>query len=328
VEGVPAGRVSVAFPYAITADMIGQHARTAQVVPGKITEVRFVDTSGDWDVACRFVIGDGSAGQFSSATGMGARRKVDNVTTRPPMFRVELIPMDNVPLSFCAPDWEELDEQKQIVLRDVHPGRYRLVVDDWLMSIGFRGKLFEKVVDIKPGGGTLSIPLGAGSITGGVQWTQDYREMVHVLAVGKKTRALRHARCDSDGNFCLRYLAPDTYVVFAHDYDAGWRRLPDLSVKSAIYEVGVRKLVPGGTITGTIPPRLASDLAVTVVATDSNGISIERPWHDDLAPAEFSISSLWPGKWTVSLKKGEQVLTARTVVLRGVETARCDLPEK
>ena len=58
--------------------------------------------------------------------------KVENVTTRPPMFRVELTPQEDVPLSCPVTDWEALDEHQQIVLRDVHPGKYRLVVDDWL----------------------------------------------------------------------------------------------------------------------------------------------------------------------------------------------------
>ena len=55
--------------------------------------------------------------------------------------------------------------QQQVLLRDVSPGRYRLVVRDWLGSIGFLGVLCERDVEIGPGPNELTIALGAGCIT-------------------------------------------------------------------------------------------------------------------------------------------------------------------
>ncbi len=325
VESVPVGTVSLNIPYHISADIIGAYSRFATVVEEKATEVRFFDKSGDWKVACQIVVGDGSPAQFSSGTGMGAKRKVENVTTEQPMFSIELEPKAGMPLSFAAADWEGLDEQNQILLQDVHPGSYRLRVGDWMMSRGFRGVLHERDVDIKPGETKLKIPLGAGCITGAVRSSKDTREMIQILAVSKMRRIVRRARCDGDGNFCLRYLSEDHYVLYAHDHDAGWCVLPAVAVENNITDIGSHELRPGGTIAGPLPPKFAIDSTVTVVATDANGIPVENVDQHDPGGEQFTISGLWPGKWTVTLKKGGQVIAEQAVRLHGVETAACKL---
>jgi hypothetical protein len=149
--------------------------------------------------------------------------------------------------------------------------------------------------------------------------------MIHVLAVGKKTDTVRHTRCDVHGNFCLRYLPADEYVIFAHDYDAGWCQLPETTADNNVTDVGSHMLVPGGTITGKLPPHLARDLAVTVDAADPHGLSIENPnWHDPIGET-FTISGLWPGRWTLRLKRGEEAIMRKTVTIQGTETVSCNL---
>lgn len=328
VDGVPVGMVSVDFDYNATSDIIGTHSRTAKVLEGKTTEVRFFNTSGDWEVACKFVIGDGSPAQFSSGTGMGAKRKVGNVTTRHPVFIVKLEPKENVPVSFCDSYGKHLIEKNYILLLDVHPGKYRLVVGDWMGSRGFHEVLYERNVDIKPDGTTLTIPLEAGCITGAVQWSKDYRYMIHVIAAGKKTHTIRHARCDDKGNFCTRYLPEDDYTLFAHDYNAGWCKMPGVFVKNNITDIESHELVPGGTITGKVPPRFGTDITVTVVATDPRGIPIKHPNHREPIGKGFTISGLWPGKWVVTLKKGEEAIAEKIVTLQGTETVSCNLVEE
>jgi len=325
VNGVPAGMVSVGFSYHITADIISAHTRNANVLEGKTTEVRFFDTSGDWEVPFEFLVGDGSPAHFSSGTGMGAKRKVANVTSRAPMLEVELKPKEDTPVSFCASDWEELDEKNPILLRDVCPGKYRLVVGDWLGSTGAHGVLCEKDVEIGSRQGKLTVALGAGCITGRMQWSRDYRHMIRVAAVGKKAHTIRHARCDDRGNFCLRYLPADDYVVFAHDYDAGWCQLPEVAANDNVTDVGSHMLVPGGTITGKLPPDLARDSSAKVEATDGHGISIENPnWYEPIGEM-FTISGLWPGRWTITLKKGEEAIKRKTVAIQDTETVSCNL---
>ncbi|HBO42767.1 MAG TPA: hypothetical protein DD670_02275 [Planctomycetaceae bacterium] len=328
VDGVPVGIVSVGFQYAITADIIVTHSRLARVVEGKTTEMRFFDTSGDWDVVCEFVIGDGSREQVASGTGMGANRKVGNVTTRPPMIKVQLAPLGNGPTSFHDGDWEELDAQNQMLLRDVQPGRYRMTVGDWLMSRGFEGTLHEMDVEIKPGGTRIVIPLGAGSITGAVRWSTGHRHMIHVVAVGKNTRAVRHARCDVWGNFCVRYLDDDEYMLFAHDYDAGWCRLPDTKVNQNTTDVGIHVMAPGGAIVGKTPPRLVGNGTVAVEATHENGITVEGPdWHDPIGH-EFTIGGLWPGKWTIRMRQADKLIGETAVSIEGTESVACTLTER
>jgi hypothetical protein len=300
------------------------------VLEGQTTEVRFFEPAATWDFRCHFVMGDGSRSQFLSATGMGATRKVRNVTTRAPLFRVQLVPKEARPASFSTPDWEELDNQNQIVVRDVHPGKYRVVIDDWLMSRGFVEPLSERDLEITPHHSALTVPLGAGSITGAVQWSKQYRHMIHVIGVGKRSRAVRHARCDDKGNFCVRYLPPDDYVLFAHDDDAGWCRLGEASVANNTSDIGIHKLAPGAAITGRLPLHLATDRSVSIVAIDLHGIAIESPNRDVDGPPRtgFTISGLWPGKWLVMLKKNDQVLATKAVVLRDAESVSCDLMQK
>jgi hypothetical protein len=322
VDGVPVGMVSVEIPHHITADIIGAHVRRAMVLEGKKTDVRFFDTSGQWEAVCQFQVGDGSTAQFSSGTGLGARRKVENVTTRPPMFEVQLHPIGEIPASFEAHDGTEPGARRQILLRDVHPGKYRLTVNDWLMSSGLYGSLYEAAVEAKEGKTVWPIPLGAGCITGVVQWSKPYRYMVHVIAVGKRAGTVRNAYCDNQGNFCVRYLPEDDYMLRAHDDQAGWCAMPGVTVRNNITDIGTHKLAAGGTISGKMPPRLQGDATVTVVATESHGIAIEAP---EALGDSFTISNLWPDKWTVALKRGSETLGKQAVNLQRTETVTAEL---
>ena len=355
VDNVPVGRVAVDFE--VQGHITFSYRRIAFVLEGQSTEVRFFEPSDAWNVTGLFVIGDGSLAQYLSGTGMGAERKVEGVTTHRPMFHVDLEPKERKPVSFCEPDWYEIHEQPRIRLRDVHPGKYHAVVSAWLMSIGVRDVLVEQDVDVAPGHATFTVRLGAGSIAGAIEWSKQYRYRVHVLAIGKKSHAYHQAYCDNTGNFCVRYLDPDQYVLFAHDYDAGWcrigeatvadnRPLPTLAEAAAqqltipfpetqgaatqfITDVGTHKLAPGGIITGLLPASAVGDAAVRVVATDSQGFAIGWPTGpNDPLSEKFTISSLWPGKWTVSLRRCEQEIAAKTVVLKGTETVSCDFAEK
>jgi hypothetical protein len=298
------------------------------VLAGRTTEVRFFDTSGRWELACNFRIGDGSPAQFASGTGMGAKRKVANVTTRPPMLEVELQPIDDMPVSFCGSDWFDLDARGEILLRDVHPGKYRAVVRDWQGSRGLHGDVCETSVEMRAGKTTCTILLGAGCVTGATQCSKQSRYLVHVIAVGKKTRTVRDAYADDNGNFCARYLPDDDYTLFAHGDDAGWCAMPEVTVRKNVGDVGSHKLVPGGTITGTVPPRLEEDFTAAVEAVDSHGIVIERLDRWEPIGKAFTIPGLWPGQWTVRLKEGNRSIAEKTVTLRGTATASCDFGGK
>ena len=256
---------------------------------------------------------------------MGARRKVVNVTTRRPSFQVDLEPMEHKPLSFGQPEWYELRDQRRIHLRDVHPGKYHAVIYGWLMSIGVREVLADQNVDVKPGHAAFNVQLGAGCITGAVQWSKHFRYSIHVLALGRKSHVLRQAYCDDDGNFCVRYLDPDEYVLFAHDYDAGWCRIGEVAVADNISDVGTHKLVPGGAIAGRLPANAAGEGSVSVVATDSEGFTIGWPAGvNEPLSAQFNVSNLWPGRWTVTVRNCDKQLAVKTAVVQGTEMVSCD----
>ena len=324
VTNVPVGKVVIGFPYNVSSDIIDHHSRTANVVAGKTTDVSFFDESGKWEVPVQFIVGDDSATQFSSGTGLGAKRITANVNNRAPLFRIHLESKSDLPSAGFAADWQTLDQNKQIVLQDVQPGPYRLQVGDWLMSRGFHGIIYESDIDIKQNSKAIKVLLGAGCITGQVNWSKDRRYMVHVLGVSKPKGLLRHARCDDDGNFCLRYLPKNNYTLYAHDYDAGWCQLPKTNAEDAVIDIGKHTLQKGGTITGSIPTKYIVDQTVTMVAKHENRITITSPEVHEPIGEVFKISSLWPGKWTVILKRNNKDISKRVVQLNDVETVTCD----
>jgi hypothetical protein len=126
----------------------------------------------------------------------------------------------------------------------------------------------------------------------------------------------------------VRYLAPDEYTLYAHDEKAGWCELPKVTVANDVHDVGSHELVSGGTITGRLPSGVVADPSTTVMATDPRGIAIEIWGFGEAAAKEFTLPSLWPGKWTVSVTKKHHLLTSKTVELRGTESVRCDFASR
>jgi hypothetical protein len=299
----------------------------ARVVSGQGTKVSFFNPSRKWDLTFNFVIGKGSDKAWQIATGMAAHRKVGNITDREPMFHIHLTPTQQKPASFPAPDWHPLATHgpPSITLPDVSPGHYRVRIGDFLGSIGFHGLLYETEIKVTNTRRSLRVPLGAGSVTGRVQWTADYRYMIHVLALSDKGETLRSARCDGDGDFCVRYLPKGKWTLCAHDYGAGWCRIGVVTVKNDTTDIGVHKLQLGGRLTGKVEMGNEERLADAVVATDALGFRIDDRGFSEGKRREFKISGLWPGQWTLKLMSGETVLATAKTELKGTETVRCDL---
>jgi hypothetical protein len=326
-DGVPMGLASVEIPYNITADIIGTHSRMALVQERSETVVRFFDPIGAWDLPCAFIIGDGSKAQWSSGTGMGANRKVDNVTTREPMFLIELLPLGSNSVSFASADWKQLDESNRITVPDVHPGRYRLRVGDWFGSKGMAmGSLYEEEIEAPATGKLVRVSLGAGAITGHIQRNGDTCHMIHVMAIGEPADAkMYHATCDDKGNFCLRYLKPDTYHLVAQDCQAGWCVLGKVSVKDNLTELGTRSLVPGAMIFGKLTINDTETLPTAVIAKDSAGIAVEACNFHPENGGRYEISGLWPDKWRVTLMRGEETLVEAQTVIASTNAVNLDL---
>lgn len=323
VEGVPVGLVWMSIPYHLSSDVMDAHVRLAQIVEGQNTEVRFFDPTGAWNVPFEFKIGDGSKTQVASGTGVGASRKVENVTTRPSMFIVQLQPLGSNPVSFAAADWEELDKKNRIVVRDVHPGRYHVRVGDWFGSTGFdEGALFEQDIEVPPTSKVVRVALGAGAITGEIRSPGTDPGWVHVMAVGSKQgNHLYHARCDDNGNFCLRYLRADTYRVMAHDDEAGWSNLGEVVVKDNVTDVGKKLLEAGATLSGKITFPVEEASCAGLVAKDSFGMEVEA----ERSGETYVIPCLWPGQWTVSFRRGSKIIAEAHTSITSTNAVNLDL---
>ena len=269
-------------------------------------------------------IGDGSRAQYESGTGLGAGRKVENVTTRAPEFQVDLIPRSRQPLSFVDPEWEELDAEGRVALSDVSPGEYRLRVIDRFGSRGFdEGILFERDITMPADDLPIKVALGGGCVTGRFIGAGDFPERVQVIAVPRGGNGLaRRARCDSEGHFCVRYLEPGDYTLFAHDPKLGWA-LEDVSVKSDVTDIGEHRLDAGGTMRGTISFGRPSIRPDQVVATGPSGVSLTIPVRESYD--RFELGGLWPGSWTITVLGGRELLATARVEIADTEEARVDL---
>jgi hypothetical protein len=343
VDDVPAGLTTVEFPY-LTYDVIQSYTWSALVVEGQMTDVRAFDPDGHREFTLNFAIGDGSKAQYESGTGLGAARKVDGVTASPkilsifseapvtprqPMFRVDLVPLSKGPLSFAKPDWEELDAQRKIVLPDVGPGKYRLRLCDWLGMRDFdSGPLFDEEVIVPVGGhGVVRVELGAGCVTGKITMrTESFLRPTEVTAVMKGSQTpSRWSRCDSDGNFCVRYLSPGTYSLLIHDANTGFCRVDDLKVGAHVIEVGERKLSAEATIDGVIQFVRPSPVPNEIVAIHDSGDAVRVAFEHRSSFDRFKLAGIWPGHWTVSARKGDQVLASSELNVERAGTMRVTL---
>ena len=326
VENVPVGTVSVSIPHQVTADIIGADTICANVIEGKATEVRFFDPSDERKAVFAFHIGDGSQAQYLTGTGKGAERTVENVTDRPPMFRVGLTPLESLPIAYpSCDDWQELDERGQIALAGVARGRYKIFISDWLGSEGFQGMLFEGEIAVRPKMKPFRVTLGGGSVTGQVEWSGDNRYMILVAAAPKKGKgAIRYTRCDDQGNFCARYLNKGDYVLYAHDLKAGWAYLGEAAVRNSVVDLGRGKLAAGASLKGQLPVVPAGKCITHVQAVDSHGIVIEALDLEESRAGQYEISGLWPGEWTLDAMFGEEKIASKIVRIAGSGEMRQD----
>lgn len=316
VDRVPVGPTRVGVPFA-TFDVIQCHAWKVVVAEGQTTWVDGFNPNAHRRFTLDFAIGDGSRAQYESGTGLGAARKVDNVTTREPMFRVDLVPLSKGPLSFAEPEWEELNGARAVVLPDVGPGTYRLRLYDWLGLADLdSGPLFDREVTVPAGGkGKVRIPLGAGCITGRVPAPRrNFDRPIEATAVPREGHGPpRRARCDDDGNFCVRYLARGRYTLFVHDPEAGYCRVDDVTVPAGVVDVTARTFVRGAAIRGKIRFARPARVPTAVVAADASGATVRQEFPSWSSCDRIELMGLWPGRWTVSALGGDEVLASGQV---------------
>ncbi|WP_165224699.1 carboxypeptidase-like regulatory domain-containing protein [Aquisphaera insulae] len=343
VDRVPVGLTTVGFPHDIGC-VLDEFRWRVLVVPGRTTEVLAFDPEGSGSYTLAFAIGDGSAAQFDSGSGVSAARRVERVTVewrsdvpggKPvaqparPRFRVDLSPVSKEPVSFADPEWKALDSEGRMVLSDIGAGTYRMRISDWQgLELMEEPPFFEETVVIPRGGrGELRIPLGAGCITGRIPRTKESRfNPVEVTAVARGDRGLpRHARCDDDGNFCVRYLSPGTYTLFVHDPRSGrFARVDGVAVKDSPVDIGERPLEPGATIRASIRFERPSPYP-WVEATGPLGGSVQARFGGGSARDLSEFPGLWPGRWTISARAGRGGIATAEVEVKGTGSHEVDL---
>lgn len=329
LEDVPAGagRVGARYYY---ADIIFSDLINVRVSPAETVHAMVNNPDPNCAAKFRVVIGDGSAKQRATGSGSGAKRLVDNATTRELMFRVELEPLSaGVRVLPDMSDCRRPDANDILTLRDVPANKYRLRVFDWLGG-SEDGPLYQREIEVRSGGDPIQIPLGAGAITGQFRAADHKRNRPHVVGVETQGRNhTRRAHCDSEGNFCIRFLPPGQYVLYGHAEGSGFCQTSAVSVADEIVEIGSHLLAPGAAIRGTL--RIAKPLAApldTVRLTDAHGVAFNMPYSDECDSGAFELLDLWPGTWTVAALSGDEVLAQAQVELKPQQAATVDLTIK
>jgi hypothetical protein len=335
VAGVPAGLVKIGFPYA-TFDVIYADEWTAQVLPGQTTQVHLFDAENNHPFAVDVHIGDGSKAAYNSGSGFGTSRTVENVTmldrlfarfafSKPaPRVYVDLIPRPGQPLSFVDPDWMKLEATGRLVLTDVSPGDYKMHVLDWQGLRDFTdGVLFERDITIAADSTSTQVPLGAGCITGRFLGAGEYLNRIEVVAVTAERRGLpRRSHCDMAGNFCLRYLDAGRYTLFAHYPKVGWSRADNIVVAANAVDAGEHRLVPGGSIVGSIWFPRPGLVPSEIIATGPAGAVLQVPFAVYSSFDQFELDGLWPGKWNIAVRSRGELLSTASAQIMATETVR------
>ncbi len=150
--------------------------------------------------------------------------------------------------------------------------------------------------------------------------------MPQVIAVETQGRTHpRRARCDDEGNFCVRYLPPGKYVLYGREDANGCCRLPVVRVSDEITDVGVHPLTAGATIRGTVRMVRATQPPTAVRVTDAAGVTLEALDFKGQNGEDYAICNLWPGTWTLTLERNGDVLARKTVRLDATEVVALDL---
>jgi hypothetical protein len=305
-----------------------------------------------------FAIGDGSNAQYESGTGQSASRVISDakvesesrttfgngdVTTPEPLFGAVLIPFSKDPISFGQPDWLHPDANRKVVLNDVAPGSYRLLVYDRLATRagawhppGWSAldddRLIDRQVIVTLGGhDQVQIVLGAGSISGKLaDCPKDlYRSPMEAIAVATRSDGQsRRAELQFNGSFCIRYLTPGTYSLYIHGPKSGYCRIDNVEVPAGSVDVGEQRLATGATVISTIHfPRL-SRLPTELVATDPAGVSLRQVFKVFSSFDRVELGGLWPGRWALSVLSHGEVLARNTVDVGASGTYRTELLAK
>ena len=317
VDGVPVGMVTVAFSFKASADMFDSLSREARVTEGKDTEVRFEGDGGAWAQPLRLLF-DGKEG-IPVYKGI---RKVGNVTDRKPMFIFEATALDSGPVSGMRSTEWSADEKSGPAIADLSPGRWRIRVFDWLGSRGFNeGWKAEAVADVGGKRAPIAFELGSKTLSGKVAASRETKRLVQMIAVAKSNGRAFLSRCDDEGDFVIRYLPQDEYLVHAHDDKGGWCDLGRFHLDKATVDCGVHALRDGGHAEGKLANGLLSRLdEIQISARAPDGLEI--PVDEVQKDGSYRFGHLRPGKWTFVTRLDEKEISRSPAEIQKAHTVR------
>ncbi len=349
VEGLPVGVVTVHVPETI-GHVTSYNYYHAQICEGQTTELRMFDADRGPPQPLAIRVGDGSRAQLQTGEGIVPGRAVD-AGERPELrFWSRLTPRSANPLSFADFDRLELEANGDGMLPDASPGQYQLSLIRGGRSFAREICVLKQNIVVPSASLPIRLSLGCGSIIGRVQLrVADTRSEklatssrpgddvffsdvelatmgVEVITVAKIANGLiRRTFCEHDGNFCVPYLDPGVYSIFAHSAEQGWSRVDDVKVGANVQDVGVRRLAGGGTIRGSVSFRRPCPVPDEIGATGPLGVPMRVRLNSSSDLRTFEFRELWPGPWTITLRSRGQVLASATTELSGSEEKMIDL---
>lgn len=298
VDDIPSGRVTVMFDYNESADVINSVVRKVLVKEEKVSEVRFEGAGGAWSQPLRMVFDEKDA-----IPAYDGKRVVENVTDRKEMFRIDVLDAEGVVETVV--EWSS-DDASPPAIPDLAPGRWRIRVSDWLGSRGFdEGIRGEVTADVGEKRGPITISLGSKIISGRVTSSRETKRLVQVIAVGRNTGRVFYSRADQEGDFVIRYLPADEYLVHARDDEGGWCDLGVRRVDKPFTDYGEHALGDGGHLQGKIPREILrgkGDIRLSVESQDGVVVPVDE-WEND---GSYRFGHLKPGTWTIVGKAGDQ----------------------
>src|SRR5262249_27249254 len=105
-----------------------------------------------------------------------------------------------------------------------------------------------------------------------------------------------------------------------HDPGAGFCRVDDVEVGVGVVDVGERALSAGATISGAIRFARPTRVPDAVVAVGPSGVSVRREVLVYSSFDRVELPGLWPGHWTVSARRGDEILAMGDVDVEGTGT--------
>jgi hypothetical protein len=238
------------------------------------------------------------------------------------MFRVDALGEGKDPISTSV-EWTA-EGKSMPVIPDLPPGRWQIRVYDWLGSRGFdEGLRAETIADVGEDRQPVTLELGGGILSGRVASARETKRLVQVIAVGKASGRVFFSRGDEQGDFVIRYLPQDEYLVHAHDDDGGWCDLGSKKLDQPVVDLGDHTLRDGGHVTGRISRRFLIEnpgFRLSAIAADGLEIPVDEIGND----ATYHFGHLRPGKWTIVAHAGVQETKRIAVEVRNGETVEME----